>query len=120
MEQPVVKFYKLRDGENIVAFEMENADTHYRLRRPLSFTIENEVMSGRQMLNVREWIPPIVCATDEICIPKEYVMVSTDVKESFKSEYEQASEFLYNVQARPKKPREEVPVMLKDPSRKPN
>lgn len=118
---PPVKFYKLKTGENLVAFELENADSFYRLRRPLSFTVENEPLSGRQMLDVREWIPPIVCNTDEICLPKEYVMFSTDVKESFRDEFNHASQYLYNVEPRHKKSRrEDVPMMLKDPSVKPN
>lgn len=115
-----VRYYKLKSGENLVAFELENSDLHYRLRRPLSFTVENEPLSGRQMLDVREWVPPIVCNTDEINLAKEYVMFSTEVKDSFRAEFDEASEFLYNVEPRHKKPREDVPIMLKDPSTKPN
>jgi len=120
MTTPQVKFYKLKTGENLVAFELESTELFYRLRRPLSFTVENEPLSGRQMLDVREWIPPIVCNTDEITLPKEFVMLSTEVKDSFRAEFDEASQFLYNVEPRHRKKREDVPLMLKDPSTKPN
>ena len=123
MQHPI-KFYKLKTNEDIVAFELENLEGRYHIGRPLVFTVENEIMSGRQLLNVREWIPPIVCNTDEIYLSKEYVMFSTDVKDSFKEEFIHATEYLYSVEA-VKKPRNTksnniVPFMLKDPSTKPN
>lgn len=122
-EQPVIKFYKLKTNEDIVAFEVEDSDTHIKIKRPLAFSVENEVLAGRQMLNVREWVPPIVCANDTILLPKEYVMFSTDVKDSFKDEFIHATEFLYNVE--PRKPTKSkgqkvVPFLFKDPSDKPN
>jgi len=126
MHQPVpdatpIKFYKLRTNEDIVAFEIGVNELYIRIHRPLAFTVENEVLAGRQMLNVREWVPPIVCANDTINLPREYIMFSTDVKESFKEEFIHATEFLYNVTARKKSEKpQEVPVVLKDPSTKPN
>jgi hypothetical protein len=121
---PVIRFYKLKTNEDIVAFELESLDGLFRIRRPLSISVDNEVMGGRQLLNVREWVPPIVCSTDEIYLPKEYVMFSTDVKESFKEEFIHATEYLYSVES-VKKPRNTksdnaIPLMLKDPSTKPN
>lgn len=124
MHQPieaVIKFYKLRTNEDIVAFEEESTETHYKIRRPLAFTVDNEVMAGKQMLNVREWVPPIVCANDTILLPKEYVMFTTDVKESFKEEFVGATDFLYNITPKKKKEvsRDNI-TYLKDPSVKPN
>lgn len=118
-----IKFYKLKTNEDIVAFEVEVCNDHIKISRPLAFTVENEVMAGKQMLNVREWVPPIVCANDTILLPKEFIMFSTDVRESFKDEFIHATEFLYNVE--PRKPTRSksdkvVPLMLKDPSNKPN
>jgi hypothetical protein len=121
---PVIRFYKLKTNEDIVAFELENLDGLFRIRRPLSISVDNEVMGGRQLLNVREWVPPIVCSTDEIYLPKEYVMFSTDVKESFKEEFIHATEYLYSVESvkksRTTKSDNVIPLMLKDPSTKPN
>lgn len=122
MNHPI-KFYKLKTNEDIVAFEVQDCKGHIKIHRPLAFTVENEVSAGRQMLNVREWVPPIVCANDTVFLPKEYVMFSTDVKESFKEEFIHATEFLYNVEPRkPAKSRGDkvVPFLFKDPSNKPN
>lgn len=126
-EQPVIKFYKLKTNEDIVAFELEATDSFYRLRRPLAFSVENEVVSGRQLLNVREWVPPIVCSVDEISIPREYVIFSTNVKESFREDFIHATEYLYSVtpvhaskDASKKNGNNVIPLLIKDPSNKPN
>jgi len=120
--EPMVKFYKLKSGENVVGYDMGENETSYKVRRPLSFTVESDVMSGRQMLDVKEWLPPIVCATDETHIPKEFVLLVTDVKPTFKEEFDEASKFLYNVEAVRKKSRKTADnvTMLRDPSTKPN
>jgi hypothetical protein len=115
-----IKFYKLKTNEDIVAYEVRVEKGHIQIKRPLSFTVENEVMGGRQMLNVREWIPPIVAANDTVFLPKEFIMFSTDVKDSFKEEFMSATEFLYNVTPRKPNKSKDVPLMLKDPSTKPN
>lgn len=121
-DQPTIKFYKLKTNEDIVAFELQVCKGHYRIRRPLAFTVENEVMGGRQMLNVREWLPPIVCGTDEVFLPKEFVLITTEVRESFKNEFIHAVNYLYEVTPRkkPTRSRDDIPMMLKDPSTKPN
>jgi hypothetical protein len=100
-----IKFYKLKNGEDIVAFEIESLESHYNIRRPLLIKVENEVLAGRQMLNVREWVPPIVCANDTVLLPKELVIFSTDVKVSFKEEFKDATDYLYNVVPKKKQPR---------------
>jgi hypothetical protein len=100
-----IKFYKLKNGEDIVAFEIESLESHYNIRRPLLVKVENEVLAGRQMLNVREWVPPIVCANDTVLLPKELVVFSTDVKNSFKEEFKDATDYLYNVVPKKKQPR---------------
>jgi hypothetical protein len=99
-EQSVIKFYKLTTNEDIVAYEMEVCKGHYKIARPLAFSIENEIIAGRQMMNVREWLPPLVCSTEIIFLPKEYVMFATDVNESFKVEFKDAVDYLYSVTPR--------------------
>ena len=96
-DEPIIKFYKLNTLEDIVAYQLEETDTHYRIRRPLAFRVENEMVTGRQMLNVREWIPPIVSAVEEINLPKTLVVFTTDVRDSFKEEFRDAVEYLYGV-----------------------
>jgi len=118
-----IKFYKLKTNEDIVAYEVNTSDSFYEIRRPLVISVENEIQSGRQMLDAREWIPPIVCRTDTIFLPKDFVIFSTDIRDSFREEFEEVVEFLYNVEPRPKKGRsrgKDIPLMLKDPSTKPN
>lgn len=123
MQQPTIKFYKLKTNEDIVAYELQVTKGHFQIKRPLSVRVDNEIVAGRQMLDVREWVPPIVCAVDTIFLPKELVIFSTDVRESFKEEFTDAVEFLYNVTPREKPKKDSnkvVPFLLKDPSTKPN
>lgn len=118
---PVIKFYKLKTNEDIVAFEEEDANGFYKIRRPIAFTVDNEVIAGKQLLNVREWVPPIVCANDTVYLPKEFVMFSTDVKDTFKEEFTEATDFLYNITPKKRGRTPDMnPLILKDPSNKPN
>lgn len=123
---PIIKFYKLKTLEDIVAYQLQDGDGFYRIRRPLAFSVENEMGTGRQLLNVREWIPPIVSAVEEVCIPKEFVLFTTDVKESFKEEFQDAVNYLYGVTPRkrtkPSNTGKVVPIacMMKDTSDKPH
>lgn len=125
-EEPVIKFYKLKTLEDIVAYQLEETDEFYRIRRPLVFSVENEMVTGRQLLNVREWIPPIVSAVEEVNLPKEFVIFSTDVKETFKEEFQDAVNYLYGVtpkkRTKPSNSGKVVPIasMMKDTSDKPH
>jgi hypothetical protein len=135
MHQPVpdnlpVKLIKLKNGEDIVAYLLNETDTQITVKRPLAFSIENEPMYGRQMLNVREWIAPIVAATDTIPLDKDFIIYITDVKESFVEEFKEAVAYLYGVTPRKRSSKRDtveasgkvVPFasMMKDPSGKPN
>lgn len=129
MHQPVpdetIKFLKIKTGEDLVAYVLEQTDDFYRLKRPLSFTVENEVIAGRQMLNVREWIPPIVCSSEEVVLPARWVIFTSEVRDSFKTEFKEAVDFLYGVTPR-KRTRKSmdnvVPFasLMKDTSDKPH
>lgn len=126
--EPIIKFYKLRNLEDIVAYQLESEDeNHYRIKRPLAFSVENEDGTGRQMLNVREWIPPIVSAVEEILLAKEFVLFTTDVRDSFKEEFTDAVNYLYGVTPVKKRAKKnttdnvvQFATLLKDPSTKPN
>lgn len=133
MHQPVpdtlpVKLLKLKNGEDIVAYILNEDEKHIILKRPLAFSIENEPQYGRQMLNVREWVAPIVAATDTIPLEKEFVIFVTDVKESFKDEFKDAVDYLYGVTPRKREtPKANaagkvVPIasLMKNPGGKPN
>jgi hypothetical protein len=115
-----IKFYKLKTNEDLVAFEEEDNGEAYKIRRPLSFFVENENGAGRQMLNVKEWVPPIVCANDTVYLSKELVMFSMDVKETFKEEFIRATDHLYNITPKRADQKNLHPVLLRDPSNKPN
>lgn len=128
-EEPNIKFFKLKNLEDIVAYELPSTQEGYiRLHRPLVIFVENEIETGRQMLNVREWIPPIVSAVEEIMLSEDYVLFSTEVRDSFKEEFIEAVNYLYSVTPRRKKQNSSkssskvVPFasILKDPSNKPN
>ena len=132
MHQPVpdtfpVKLIKLKNGEDLVAYLIDENEKQIQVRKPLAFTIENEPMYGRQMLNVREWVAPIVAISDTVPLDKDFIIFITDVKESFVAEYKDAVEYLYGVTPR-KREKSKDPVgkvvpfasLMKYPSGKPN
>lgn len=132
MHQPVpdtfpVKLIKLKNGEDLVAYLIDENEKQIQVRKPLAFTIENEPMYGRQMLNVREWVAPIVAISDTVPLDKDFIIFITDVKESFVAEYKDAVEYLYGVTPRKREKTKDhvgkvVPFasLMKDPSGKPN
>ena len=102
-----IKFFKLNSGEDLVAYFVSETESTVIIKRPLSISIENEFESARQLISIKEWIPPIVTLLDEVEISKELLMFNPmDVKETFAVEYEDVCNFFYSVKPKPKPRRE--------------
>ena len=124
-----VKLIKLKNGEDIVAYMIEDNPDYLVIKQPIVIAIENEPSIGRQMMNAREWIPPIVAATDSTILSREHIMFIVGVKDSFAKEYKDVVDYFYSVT--PKNPTTKsdaelagkvIPFasVMKDPSNKPN
>lgn len=84
---PEIRFIKLRHGEDLIAFLVEETEEYILIRRPLAVRIENDFMLGKQLIEVREWIPPLFTETEEVKINKDDLMLITPVRPSFKSRF---------------------------------
>jgi hypothetical protein len=124
-----VKFIKLRHGEDLIAYLIEETDAEVRLKRPLSIRIENNYATGRQMMDIREWLPPIVTDVEEINISKTDIMVMTGVRDVFRDEFEEVVNYFYAVRSKKKIDKniggddddnKVIPFILRDTSNKLN
>lgn len=90
-------YYKLTTGEDVVAYELAVGDSHIKIKQPMAVFIENNFLVGKQLLNVREWIPPIITVADELELPKSLIMFSLACNESFALEFKDLVDYFYNV-----------------------
>jgi hypothetical protein len=100
MEDGTLKYIKLKNGEDIVGVVTVETSNTVSIKRPLAFVIENDFEYNRQLLNIREWMPPIVAKDDVISIKKSTVFFITDVKDTFIEEYNEAVKTLYGITPR--------------------
>lgn len=117
-----VRFFKLKTQEDIVAYLVDEDDEDYSIQKPLIVSIENDFSTGRQMVDIREWIPPVICSSDTTKLPKEMVLIKMDVLDTFKVEYVEAANFFYSVEPIKKTANTKniLPFAIKDTSNKPN
>ena len=91
-----MRFIKLKNGDNLVAYT-EEADGMVTMTRPLCVLIENDLDEGKQYINVREWIPPMLVKDDCATIPRDEILLVMDVVDSFKDEFIELSKFFYSI-----------------------
>lgn len=108
-DSPAPKFYKLVNGQDIVAYELSVSEHSILIKQPMAIVIENDFGSAKQLLNVREWLPPIITKGDEVNLPKIHVLFSMDVNESFTEEFKDVVAYFYGV-----KPKKKVRVEKSD------
>lgn len=90
-----IKFLKLRNGEDLVAKVTADGDTLV-LKRPVAIMIENIYEEGRQLLNVREWLPPTVVLSDTATIPSCEVIATLEINPEFVEQYEEICEMFFD------------------------
>lgn len=96
-----VRFFKLHNGQDLVGYLAKESDNSVIIQRPLVVNIENDFMNARQMLNVREWLPPIITKLDEVELPKELVLLIAEVNDTFAEDFKEVINYFYGV--KPKK-----------------
>jgi hypothetical protein len=99
-ESPEIKFIKLRNGSDIVAFILSENESSIHIKRPLYVQVENDFQNGRQMVDVREFLPPIITDAEDVVIPKSDVMTISTVRQSFKDEFNDVVNYFYSVKPR--------------------
>jgi hypothetical protein len=90
-----IKFLKLRNGEDLVAsVVIENESI--TLTRPVCIMVENMYEEGRQILNVREWLPPSVVTSESITIDRSEIIATLDISEDFLEQYKDICEMFFD------------------------
>lgn len=97
-----IMFFKLASGEDLVAYLVSQTEETFTVKRPLSVLIENEFETARQLIQIREWLPPIVVKFDEIELPKDILVCMMETRDSFKDEYIDVCNYFYAVKPKPK------------------
>ena len=90
-----IKFVKLRNGEDLVAFITVGKSTTL-IRRPVCVMVENIFEEGRQLLNIREWLPPTIVKGDSTTISSSEIIAVLDVSEEFIPQYHEICEMFFD------------------------
>lgn len=90
-----IKFLKLRNGEDLVAYVQEEGK-NYIVRRPVAIIIENIFEEAKQLLNIREWLPLTVVEGESTSLPKTEVISIMNVNEEFIEQYHEMCEMFFD------------------------
>src|SRR5210317_1253594 len=128
-ETLIPSYFKLMNGEDIVAYLVEDHELYYLVKRPLAIHVDSSAFLGKAFLHVREWIPPIATKGDTLIISKKLVMLTMECNEEFKVEFKEFSDYFYDAQkdqmkedilkrekGEKKKDRKVVPFVVRDDS----
>lgn len=95
-----IKFIRLSTGEEVVA-EITEVEGKLNLKYPLIVEVETFMEEGRQLLYMKEYLPQSVVSVKEVAIPADIVLLSVPVSDDFLEQYNQATEFFYNLEDKP-------------------
>jgi hypothetical protein len=94
---PII-FIKLRHGEDLVAYLLEENETSFHIKRPMLINVMSDMQTGKQMISVKEWMPPIITDMDDAFISKKDIYLSAPVRDSFKEEITGVINYFYSVE----------------------
>jgi hypothetical protein len=97
-------FLKLRSGDDIVGYLLPKTEphTHHHLSRPLHINVETDLASGRQMIEVKECLPPILVELENMSFAIEDVVILTPIRDSFREELDSVIKLFYSVKPVPR------------------
>jgi len=96
-ETLIPSYFKLMNGEDIVAYLVEDHELYYLVKRPLAIHVDSSAFLGKAFLHVREWIPPVATKGDTLVLQKKMIMVEMDCNDDFISEFKELSDYFYTV-----------------------
>lgn len=103
-----IQYIKLRNGEDLVATVLSSDDQSITIKRPVCIMVENYLDEGRQYINVREWLPPMIAESDTITLDKKEVIAQMNTAADFVDQYEDICEMFF----------ESKPVLRKESTKK--
>lgn len=94
MNPETIKYIRLQNSDEILAYTEETAK-EYVLTRPMLLFIVNYYEDGKQLLNFREYIPPTIVDEQTIRIPKKDVVFCSPVKEEFREQFIEMNDYFF-------------------------
>lgn len=86
MTPDLIRYLRLRNGDELVAYVNELEDS-YSLYRPMLLIIVNYFEDGKQMLNFREYLPPSIVNTQTVKLQKQDVVLCIETLDKFREQY---------------------------------
>jgi hypothetical protein len=90
-----IRLVKLKNGEDVIAF-VEDHGEFLELTRPIQLLFESlDEIDSEQVVNVREWLPPLIADTESVMINKDNVLFVVEVKKTFSEHFMTVSRMFF-------------------------
>lgn len=90
-----IRLVKLKNGEDVIAFVADHGE-FLELTRPIQLLFESlDEIDSEQVVNVREWLPPLIADTESVMISKDNVLFVVEVKKTFSEHFMTVSRMFF-------------------------
>lgn len=90
-----IRLVKLKNGEDVIAF-VEDHGEFIELTRPIQLLFESvDEIDSEQVVNVREWLPPLIADTESVMINKDNILFVVEVKKNFSEHFMTVSRMFF-------------------------
>jgi hypothetical protein len=93
----LIKFIKLKNGDDLVGFILQETESDIYILRPLAISIETDLEEVKQFIGIREWLPPSIVKEEGARLPRTDILLIMEVENSFKEDFVQMSKLLYSI-----------------------
>lgn len=90
-----VRFIRLRNGDDIVAFTIE-LPTTLVIRRPIGIQIESLFEVNKQIVTMYEWLTPSIADYETLSLDMSDVMFCLPVQVDFETRYLEMADILFD------------------------
>ena len=95
MNEDSVRLVKLQNGDDVISFVEDHGD-YLKLIRPIQLMFESlDEIDSEQVVNVREWLPPLIADTEYVMIRKSDVLFAVEVKKHFSEHFMTVSKMFF-------------------------
>lgn len=104
-ENKELRFVRLRSHEDLIGY-VSIHEEHIVIERPLRVEVDTYMEEYKQLMSLQEYLPQAIVSIQEVEIPYYDVLFTAPVKPDFVEQYQQISEFFYDLQNRTKSKKE--------------
>jgi hypothetical protein len=95
-ENKDIRLIKLKNGDDVIAYMTGGPiDSQVMLRRPVLIFVDSYPEEGRSVINVKEWLHPMLAAKDETPLRNEDILFIAEVNPEFVDEYVNIANIFY-------------------------